>query len=217
MFLVTLFSQIDNLFSFFSLLLSFQMSSSSFNPNRLPTNNGITKVYTANVPNGSSTNNNVAHSRLFVNPTKKEPDEIQSRKCENLISYFTTQIHHLNKELEIEKRSRDTHLAKIAKALLCFEAKLKNDQKQIRQQLYEKDTQLNRLASEMASLREKYGIEDNENVQIDPVAQYCPNCRKQYYLLYSTDVGVQVKGHSQNCHDDKGINENVYKSHTIIN
>lgn len=127
---------------------------------------------------------------------------MQQRKCENLISYFTTQIHHLNKELEIEKHSRDTHLAKIAKALLCFEAKLKSDQKQIRQQLYEKDTQLNRLASEVLSLREKYGIKDDEMQQIDAIAQYCPNCRKQYYSLGTADASVQVNKHGPICRDD---------------
>lgn len=139
-------------------------------------------------------------SRLSNNGT--EADEMQRRKCENLISYFTKQIYHLNKELEIEKNSRDTHFAKIAKALLCFEAKLKSDQKQIRQQLYEKDTQLNSLAGEIISLREKYGVKDEEAIKIDPVAQYCTNCRKQYYFLNSSDIGTQVSKRELNCHDD---------------
>lgn len=186
---------------------------------RLP--NGITKrngnAAASIVSNGNSTGNDFAHSRLHPSRTSTEADEIQRRKCENLISYFTTQIHHLNKELEIEKHSRDTHLAKIAKALLCFEAKLKNDQKQIRQQLYEKDTQLNRLVGEIASLREKYGVNDDEQIQIDPVTQYCPNCRKQYYFLSTTDVGIQVKKHGPNCRDDIDKSKRnyiiIYNSH----
>lgn len=193
---------------------SFQMSP------RLP--NGITKrngnATASIVSNGNSISNDFAHSRLHPSRTSTEADEIQRRKCENLISYFTTQIHHLNKELEIEKHSRDTHLAKIAKALLCFEAKLKNDQKQIRQQLYEKDTQLNRLVGEIASLREKYGVKDGEQIQIDPVTQYCPNCRKQYYFLSTTDVGIQVKKHGPNCRDDidKGKRNYIYPCYTSI-
>lgn len=202
--------------------------SPSFSSSRLPTNNGITKGNTAAVSNGNSitttvTNNTTAaanhstnmnhngagHSRFQINAgSATENDGIQKRKCENLISYFTIQIHHLNKELEIEKRSRDMHLAKIAKALLCFEAKLKSDQKHIRQQLYEKDTQLNRLASEVRTLREKCGVKDDddaaaaEKIDIGSVAQYCPNCRKQYYCLSTADVGVQVKKYGPNCRDD---------------
>lgn len=187
--------------------------SPSFSSRRLPTNNGIiTKGNIAAVSNGNSitahNNNGAGHSRFQLNSAvggsaTAENDGIQKRKCENLISYFTIQIHHLNKQLEIEKRSRDIHLAKIAKALLCFEAKLKNDQKQIRQQLYEKDTQLSRLASEVISLREKCGVKDDaEKIDIDPVAQYCSNCRKQYYCLSTADVGIQVKKYGPNCRDD---------------
>lgn len=198
--------------------------SPSFSSSRLPTNNGITKGNIAAVSNGNSINtaitnqssnmnNGAGHSRFQINsgsPTQN--DGIQKRKCENLISYFTIQIHHLNKELEIEKRSRDMHLAKIAKALLCFEAKLKSDQKHIRQQLYEKDTQLNRLASEVRTLREKYGVKDDDAEQIDigSVAQYCPNCRKQYYCLSTADVGVQVKKYGPNCRDDIDKGEKIF-------
>lgn len=191
--------------------------SSSLSSSRLPTSNGTTthKV-SANPMNG-----NTMHSRLHQsggNGGAKEADQLQRRKCENLISYFTTQIHHLNKELEIEKHSRDTHLAKIAKALLCFEAKLKSDQKQIRQQLYEKDTQLNRLASEVNSLRQKYGVKDGVVEQIDAVAQFCPNCRKQYYFLNTMDVGIQVNKHGPVCRDDidKGEETKKYTLHVDV-
>lgn len=184
--------------------------SPSLNTKRLSTNNGIT-----NGSNNSNNNNNnsAVHSRLHASGTPaNETNEMQRRKCENLISYFTTQIHHLNKELEIEKRSRDTHLAKIVKALLCFEAKLKSDQKQIRQQLFEKDTQLNRMANEVKILREKYGVKDDEALNIDAVSQYCPCCRKQYYLLSTSDVGVQFNKHELMCHDglDKGKQKRVF-------
>lgn len=186
--------------------------SPSFGSRRLPANNGIiTKGNVAAVTNGNSitanSSNGSGHSRFQINSaggsaTTENDGGIQKRKCENLISYFTVQIHRLNKELEIEKHSRDIQLAKIAKALLCFEAKLKNDQKQIRQQLYEKDTQLSRLASEVISLREKCGVKDGEQIDIDPVTQYCSNCRKQYYCLSTADVGIQVKKYGPNCRDD---------------
>lgn len=156
---------------------------------------------TTSISNGNTISNGTLHSRLNANGAKKETDEMQRRKCENLISYFTTQIRHLSKELEFEKLSRDTHLAKIAKALLCFEAKLKSDQKQIRQELYEKDVQLNRLTNEVISLRGKCGLKHGENYHIDPVVQYCPNCRKEYYLLNTSDIGVQVNKRNPTCYE----------------
>lgn len=176
--------------------------SPSFSTSRLPTSNGINKANAASNGNNTFKNDTILSRLHHVSGKTTQTNELQRRKCENLISFFTTQIHHLNRELETEKRSRDTHLAKIAKALLCFEAKLKNDQKQIRQQLHEKDTQLNRLASEVISLREKYGVKDGEQYEMDPVAQYCPNCRKQYYSLSTAEAGVQVNRHGLNCRDD---------------
>ena len=119
--------------------------------------------------------------------------EMQVRKCENLISFFTNQIQTLTDELESEKLWRATHLTKIVKALMCFEAKLKNDQKLVRQQLYEKDGEINRLYREIVVLREKCGDNAN-NIDLDicEVAQYCPTCRKQYHLLETKNIAVQV-------------------------
>lgn len=187
----------------------------SLSSGRLPSSNGITKTSAATL-NGNG--NNGVKSRLYVSRAKTETDEMQRRKCENLISYYTAQIHHLSRELEIEKCSRDTHLAKIAKALLCFEAKLKNDQKNIRQQLYEKDAQLNRLASEVILLREQFGVKNGEVTQIDTVAQYCPNCRKQYYLLNTSDVAVQVNKHGSICRNDidKGDENNIHIIQNVL-
>lgn len=133
-----------------------------------------------------------------------ETMEMHQRKCENLISYFTQQIQSLNEELRNERKWRDTHLAKILKALLCFETKLKTDQKHIQSQLYEKDTELNRLAGEMNAFRTKYNIKEGDPIQIDTIAQYCPNCRKQYYHLDAKDVGVQVMKQELSCVNESG-------------
>lgn len=177
--------------------------SPSFSSSRLPTRNALSAGNSSAASNGYTTNIDLGgNARLHGSGKMAEPNGIERRKCDNLISYFTTQIHHLSKELEMEKRSRDTYLEKIAKALLCFEAKLKNDQKHIRQQLFEKDTQLNRLANEVISLREKFGLKDEEKIEINSVAQYCPNCRKQFYCLSSADVSIQVKRHGSTCRDD---------------
>lgn len=191
--------------------------SPSFSSNRLTNKNGPATITTngknsnnnKNSKTNSNNNNSIINNSVHKNSgavAATETNEMQQRKCENLISYFTTQIQRLNKELEIEKHSRDTHFAKIVKALLCFEAKLKTDQKQIRQQLCEKDIQLNRLVLEVKALREKYGVKDDEPLNIDATAQYCPCCRKQYYSLASSDVSVQCSKHELMCHDgfDKG-------------
>lgn len=141
---------------------------------------------------------------LRLRSNAAETMEMHHRKCENLISYFTQQIQSLNEELQNERKWRDTHLAKILKALLGFETKLKNDQKHIRSQLYEKDRELNRLAGEMNAFRSKYNIKDDEPIQIDAIAQYCPNCRKQYYHLDAKDVGVQVMKQELSCVNESG-------------
>lgn len=124
--------------------------------------------------------------------------QVNQRKCDNLVSFFSSQIQSLTEELESERRWRDTHLTKIVKALLGFEAKLRNDQKTIRSQLYERDAEVNRLARELIALREKYGVKDDQVIEINEVAQFCPNCRKQYYQYDSKDAAVQVAKHELN-------------------
>lgn len=132
-------------------------------------------------------------------PTAEEALDMQRKKCENLIAYFTTQIRGLNEELEHERGWRVNQLAKIVKALLCFEAKLKNEQKQIRHQLFEKDAEINRLSREIFGLKEKYGGKDDGKIEINEVAQLCPKCRKQYYQLDTRTVGVQVHRNPLGC------------------
>lgn len=145
--------------------------------------------------------------------TVEEQLDMQRKKCENLIAYFTTQIRGLNDELEHERGWRVNQLAKIVKALLCFEAKLKNEQKQIRHQLFEKDSEINRLSREIVGLKEKYGEKpvlggggNDNNIQINEVAQFCPNCRKQYYQLDTRTVGIQVHRNGLNCTGTTGDN-----------
>lgn len=123
---------------------------------------------------------------------------MQVRKCENLISFFTTQIQCLTDELESEKSWRTNHLTKIVKALLCFEAKLKNDQRLIRGQLYEKDGEINRLHREIIVLRERYADSSDVTGAVCEVAQLCPTCRKEFHLLETKNVAVQVYSNRRN-------------------
>lgn len=119
---------------------------------------------------------------------------MQVRKCENLIAFFTNQIKSLTAELKTEKAWRSKQLTKIVKALLCFEAKLKSDQKLIRNQLYEKDTVINRLSQEIIVLKERCGEQNIDTaVNVCEVAQYCPACRKEYYLNETKNIATQVR------------------------
>ncbi len=121
---------------------------------------------------------------------------VQVKKCENLILFFTNQIQTLTDELEHEKSWRTIQLAKIVKALMTFESKLRNDQKLILNQLYTKDNEINKLASELVILSEKYGL--NCKISVSEAAQYCLSCRKQYYRSEMANACTQSRMKNQN-------------------
>lgn len=146
-------------------------------------------------------------SKATTSPAVDEVLEMQQRKCENLISFFSAQIQSLNEELENEKQWRDKHLAKIVKALLCFEAKLKTDQKQIKHQLYEKDSKIHMLSKEIDALRKKYSDQNCDPIRLDDVEQFCPCCRKQYYQVDVKNVAVQVTKSEINCKSSDSNNK----------
>lgn len=116
---------------------------------------------------------------------------LQVKKCENLIFFFTNQIQTLTDELEYEKSWRTNQLTKIVKALMTFESKLRNDQKLILNQLYTKDNEINKLASELVILNERYGLKCKINVS--EAAQYCLACRKQYYRSEMANACTQSR------------------------
>lgn len=131
----------------------------------------------------------------------------QVKKCENLILFFTSQIQTLTDELENEKSWRTSQLTKIVKALMNFETKLRNDQKIILNQLYTKDNEINKLASELVILSEKYGLDCN--VSVSETAQYCLSCRKQYYRSEMANACTQ----STNNQNDGEFSNILFRSH----
>ena len=80
-----------------------------------------------------------------------------------------------------------------------FEKKLRQEQKVIQQQLYEKDVVINRQMHKISSMKEKYGkldeCEVDEEVDIGETAKYCPMCRKKYYLMANQNIGTQTSVH----------------------
>lgn len=102
-----------------------------------------------------------------------------------------------NLEIESEKKCRDEQLSKIVKALMYFEKKLRREQEIIQQQLCEKDKVINRQMHTISSMKVKLGVQCDETTTIDVVnghetAEYCPMCRKKYYLRATRSNGTQT-------------------------
>lgn len=111
-----------------------------------------------------------------------------------------------NLEIESEKKCRDEQLSKIVKALMLFEKKLRKEQEVIQQQLCEKDRVINRQMHTITNMKVKLGVEqfndgddnDDEDDVTSTTAEFCPMCRKKYYLRATKSVPTQtnLKGFS---------------------
>lgn len=104
-----------------------------------------------------------------------------------------------NLEIESEKKCRDEQLSKIVKALLYFEKKLRKEQEIIQQQLCEKDKVINRQMHTISNMKERYGVQSDEEevddyVSVHETAEYCPMCRKKYYLRATKSIATQTIG-----------------------
>lgn len=113
-----------------------------------------------------------------------------------------------NLEVESEKRCRDEQLSKIVKALMAFEKKLRKEQESIQQQLCEKDRVINRQMHTISNMKEKLkfggsGGVDDELITIEETAEFCPMCRKKYYLRASKSAASQtnLNGFTNNISD----------------
>ncbi|ENN81016.1 hypothetical protein YQE_02570, partial [Dendroctonus ponderosae] len=106
--------------------------------------------------------------------------KLQSKRCRQLVSEYTRKLQEKDQLYLNEKTLRDNQLAKVLKALLIFEARLKQEQKLISHQLSEKDYIISKQGNDIKKLL------DN---------QYCRNCNKYYTLpvinLESFDSGSE--------------------------
>lgn len=98
--------------------------------------------------------------------------KLQSKRCRQLVSEYTRKLQEKDQLYFNEKTLRDNQLAKVLKALLIFEARLKQEQKLISHQLSEKDFLISKQNNDIKRLL------DN---------QYCKNCNK-YYTLPVTNL-----------------------------
>lgn len=99
-----------------------------------------------------------------------------------------------NLEKESEKFRREQQLAKIMKALMYFESKLRKEQEVIQQQLSEKDRVINRQMHTISNMKEKLGASnvDDDDINLPDTSGYCPMCRKKYYHRALKSISTQT-------------------------
>lgn len=95
-------------------------------------------------------------------------------------------------DYEMERRCREEQLSKVLKALAFVEAKLRNEQQIIRRKLCEKDEVINRQLCTIRNMKRKYGDTESEEENVSEVAEYCPKCRKNYYLCEPKTTWTQT-------------------------
>lgn len=91
--------------------------------------------------------------------------KIQTRRCRRLVTEYTRRLQEKERQYQSEKLLREDQLAKVLRALLIFEARLKQEQKFISYQLSEKDYMIRKQNNEIKRLM-------SEN--------YCKNCKTYY-------------------------------------
>lgn len=103
-----------------------------------------------------------------------------------------------NLEIESEKKCRDEQLSRVVKSLLYFEKKLRKEQEIIQQQLCEKDKVINRQMHTISTMKERFGVQGDDEIDDDVIlhetAEYCPMCRKKYYLRATKSMSTQTNG-----------------------
>nr|CAH7728578.1 unnamed protein product [Callosobruchus chinensis] len=91
--------------------------------------------------------------------------KLQTKRCRQLVAEYTRRLQEKEVQYQSEKSLRDDQLAKVLRALLIFEARLKQEQKFISHQLNEKDYIIKKQSNDIKKLLSN---------------QYCKNCN-QYY------------------------------------
>ncbi|KAJ8921800.1 hypothetical protein NQ315_008429 [Exocentrus adspersus] len=92
--------------------------------------------------------------------------KLQTKRCRQLVAEYTRRLQEKELQYRSEKALRDDQLAKVLRALLIFEARLKQEQKFISHQLNEKDYIIKKQSNDIKKLLSN---------------QYCKNCN-QYYI-----------------------------------
>lgn len=78
--------------------------------------------------------------------------KLQTKRCRHLVTEYTRKLQEKERQYQSEKTLREDQLAKVLRALLIFEARLKQEQKFISYQLNEKDYIIRKQNSEIKRL-----------------------------------------------------------------
>lgn len=147
---------------------------------------------------------------------RRNHQQQQHNAGSDLKRYLKNFMLFSNLEIESEKRCRDEQLSKIVKALMAFEMKLRKEQENIQQQLCEKDRVINRQMHTISNMKEKLkfgsGVDD-DLITIEETAEFCPMCRKKYYLRASKSAASQtnLNGFTNNISDGEFYFLSVFK------
>jgi hypothetical protein len=156
------------------------------------------------------TENSKSSSKSNSIERQKQPQHKQQHNNgSDLKRYLTNFMLFSNLEIESEKRCRDEQLSKIVKVLMSFEKKLRKEQETIQQQLCEKDRVINRQMHTISNMKEKLklgsgGVSiDDDSMSVGESAEFCPMCRKKYYLRAhkSTSSQTDLNGFTNNVSD----------------
>lgn len=93
--------------------------------------------------------------------------KLQTRRCRYLVAEYTRKLQERERQYHSEKMLREDQLAKVLRALLIFEARLKQEQKFITYQLSEKDYIIKKQNSEIKRLMSE---------------SFCKNCSQLCYI-----------------------------------
>ncbi|XP_063699414.1 uncharacterized protein LOC134830008 [Culicoides brevitarsis] len=156
-------------------------------------NAGINEIK-AKDANQLTTNNTITLNGTHLLESSTDPTEMSPEsKIKSRQSFLRKRVQNIGAlDYELERKCREQQLSKVLRALLFVESKLRSEQMIIRKQLCEKDDVINRQMCTIRNLKRKYGDTEENDEKVGDAAQFCPKCRKNYYLYETKSVGVQV-------------------------
>lgn len=105
--------------------------------------------------------------------TTKSALKVQTARCRHLVSAFTKKLNEKDAEIQHCRSLREKQLSSLLRALLVLEARLRREQKSIREMLAEKDNIINEQKQEIEKLKAsvelniKHDIPEETNIILE--------------------------------------------------
>lgn len=142
-----------------------------------------------------------------TDPIEMSPDQVPATSkvsVKSKQSFLRKRVQNIGVlDYELERKCREQQLSKVLRALLFVESKLRSEQMIIRKQLCEKDDVINRQMCTIRNLKRKYGDLEDEGDAVGEAAQFCPKCRKNYYLYESKSIAIQTSDGRDDSRDEE--------------